>query len=88
MRQETYILANAGIAIFKKEKEWLTIDSKDLNQVKSIHPFDLNTLLLSHSEVITLNNNTSVEKIKESLQNETEKQEALTTALQFMDLSI
>lgn len=88
MSKNTFILPNAGIAVFKRNGEWRKIDSGNLREVKPIHSFDLNILLLSNSETIELNDSVSPEEIRKVLQTETKKQRVLTKALQLMDKSL
>ncbi|MCB0567782.1 MAG: hypothetical protein KDD01_25720, partial [Phaeodactylibacter sp.] len=88
MVKEAYILGNAGLAFFKQEEKWFALDSGALDSPRECHPLDLNSALLSNSEVVQFQNEKPLEEIKQSLKTETERQEALTAALQFIDSSI
>jgi len=88
MIQEAYILGNIGVAVCKQKNNWFTINHQTPDVQKELHSFDLNSLLLSNSEVLSLKENPSLDTVKDSLQLATDCQEGLTTALQLMDLSI
>ena len=88
MIKEAYLLSNIGLAIYKQPDGWFTIDVKEPEAQRDIHPFDLNSILLADSEVIELKEALTLATLREALISESKKQKSLTAALQLMDTSI
>ena len=89
MIEQAYIFSSLGKAAFQQEGEWFVLDAAAPEDIRKWHSLDRNLLSLSATpETLYLEGGKQLEEVKKLLAIETEKQQALTLALQLMDSSI
>ncbi len=88
MISQAYIFGALGKAAIKQQGQWFLMDADEPKEVRKWHLFDSNFFALTNPETIHLEGERKINEVRNLLELESKKHEALALSLQFMDTKI